>query len=75
MIRLYVNLQQDQRTHNLFTIEEITVIISEKEVYHVIDNRDMILWAKGEQLKQISQNSPLYTVFHYVLLFPKEENK
>jgi len=39
-IRLHVNLQQDQRTHNLPTAEEIAVIIPEEGVYHAIDNRD-----------------------------------
>jgi len=73
-IRLHVNLQQDQRTHNLSTAEEIAVIISENRVYHALDNRDMALWARGGQLEQISQNSPSYSALHYVLLFPKEEN-
>jgi len=47
-IRLHVNLQQDQRTHNLPTAEEIAVIIPEKEMYYAIDNRDVILQAKEE---------------------------
>jgi len=34
----------------------------------------MVLWARGGQLEQISQNSPLYSAFHYVLLFLKEKN-
>ena len=42
-IRLHVNLQQDQRTHNLPTAKEIVVIISEEGVYYAIDNRDVIL--------------------------------
>jgi len=42
-IRLYVNLQQDQRTHNLPTAEEIAVIIPEEEVHHAMDNRDVVL--------------------------------
>jgi len=46
-IRLHVNLQQDQRTHNLPTAEEIAVIIPEEEVYHAIDNRDVVLRARG----------------------------
>jgi len=46
-IRLYVNLQQDQRTHNLPTAEEIVVIIPEEGVHHAIDNRDVVLWARG----------------------------
>jgi len=25
-----------------------------------LNNRDMVLWAKGEQLEWISQNSPSY---------------
>jgi len=53
-IRLHVNLQQDQRTHNLPTAEEIAVIIPEKGVHHAMDNRDVVLWARGEQLEQIS---------------------
>ena len=44
-IRLHVNLQQDQRTHNLPTAEEIAVIIPEEEMHHVMDNRDVILRA------------------------------
>jgi len=67
-------LQQDQRFHNLPTAEEIAVIIPEKGVHHAIDNRDMVLRARGGRLEQISQNSPLYAAFHYVLLFPKGEN-
>ena len=69
-----MNLQQDQRTHNLPTAEEITVIIPEEGVHHALDNKDMVLWARGGQLEQISQNSPSYSAFHYVLLFPKGEN-
>jgi len=46
-IRLHINLQQDQRTHNLPTAEEIAVIILEKGVHHAMDNRDVILQAKG----------------------------
>ena len=46
-IRLHVNLQQDQRTHNLPTAEEIAVIIPEEGVHHALDNRDVVLWARG----------------------------
>jgi len=42
-IRLHVNLQQNQRTHNLSTAEEIAVIIPEEGVHYTIDNRDMVL--------------------------------
>ena len=35
-IRLHVNLQQDQRTYNLLTAEEIAVIIPEEGVHHVL---------------------------------------
>ena len=42
-IRLHVNLQQDQRTHNLPTAKEIVVIIPEEEIHHVLDNRDIVL--------------------------------
>ena len=73
-IRLHVNLQHNQWTHNLPTAEEIVVIIPEEEVYHTIDNRDVVLWARRGQLQRISQNSPLYATFYYVLLFPKGEN-
>ena len=73
-IRLHVNLQQDQRTHNLPIAEEIAVIIPEEEMYHAIDNRDVVLQARGGRLKRISQNSPSYAALHYVLLFPKGEN-
>jgi len=73
-IRLYVNLQQDQRTHNLPTAEEIVVIIPEEGVYHAMDNRDVVLQVRGEQLQRISQNSPSYAALYYVLLFPKGEN-
>jgi len=73
-IRLHVNLQQDQRTHNLPTAEEIAVIIPEDGVHHALDNRDVVLRAKGGRLEQISQNSPSYSALHYVLLFPKGEN-
>ena len=72
-IRLYVDSQYDPRTHNLSTAKEIAVIISEKGVYYTMDNRDVILQAKEEQLEQISQNSLLYATLYYVLLFPKEE--
>jgi len=53
-IRLHVNLQQDQRTHNLPTAEEIAVIIPEKGVYHALDNRDVVLWAREGRLERIS---------------------
>jgi len=46
-IRLHVNLQQNQRTHNLPTAEEIAVIIPEDGVHHALDNRDVVLWARG----------------------------
>jgi len=73
-IRLYVNLQQNQRTHNLPTAEEIAVIIPEDGVHHALDNRDVVLRAKEERLEWISQNSPLYSALYYVLLFLKGEN-
>jgi len=47
-IRLHVNLQQDQRTHNLSTAEEIAVIIPEKGVHYTMDNRDVVLRAREE---------------------------
>jgi len=74
-IRLHMNLQQDQRTHNLPTAKEIAVIIPKDRVHHAIDNRDVVLRARGEQLEQISQNSSSYSALHYVLLFPKGENR
>jgi len=73
-IRLHVNLQQDQRTHNLPIVEEIAVIIPEEGVHHTVDNRDVVLRARERQLEQISQNSPSYNTLHYVLLFLKGEN-
>jgi len=42
-IELYVNLQQDQRTYNLSTAEEIAVIIPKEEIHHIINNRDIVL--------------------------------
>jgi len=42
-IRLHVNLQQDQRTHNLPTAEKIAVIIPEEGVHHALDNRNVVL--------------------------------
>ena len=74
IIRLYMNLQQDQKTHNLSTTEEITVIILEKGIHHTMDNRDIVLQAKGGQLQRINQNSSSYVALYYVLLFPKDEN-
>jgi len=74
-IRLHMNLQQDQRTHNLPTAKEIVVIIPEDRVHHALDNRDVVLQARGGQLEWISQNSPSYSALHYVLLFPKGENE
>jgi len=53
-IRLHVNLQQDQRTHNLPTAKEIAVIIPKDRVHHALDNRDVVLWAREGQLKWIS---------------------
>ena len=44
---MHVDLQHDQQTHNLSTAEEITVIIPEEEVYYAIDNRDIVLQARG----------------------------
>ena len=73
-IRLHLNLQQDQKTHNLSTAEEITVIILEKEVHHIMDNRDVVLQAKGGQLQRINQNSSSYVALYYILLFPEGEN-
>jgi len=51
-IRLYMNLQQDQRTHNLPTAEEIAVIIPEDRVHYAIDNRDVVLQARSGRLEQ-----------------------
>jgi len=42
-IELYVNLQQDQRTYNLSTAEEIAVIIPKEGIHHIINNRDIVL--------------------------------
>jgi len=42
-IRLHVNLQQDQRAHNLLTAEEVAVIIPEEGVHHAMDDRDVVL--------------------------------
>jgi len=39
-----------------------------------LDNRDVVLRARGGRLEQISQNSPSYSALYYVLLFPKGEN-
>jgi len=46
-IRLHVNLQQDQRTHNLPTAEEIAVIIPKNGIHYALDNRDVVLHARG----------------------------
>jgi len=46
-----VNLQQDQRTYNLLTAEEIAVIIPEDRVYHALDSRDIVLQAREGQLE------------------------
>jgi len=43
IIRLYVNLQQDQRTHNLPTAKEIAVIIPEEGIHYALDNRNVVL--------------------------------
>jgi len=43
-------------------------------VHHALDNRDVVLQARGGQLECIIQNSPSYAALYYVLLFPKEEN-
>jgi len=42
-IRLYIDLQYNQQTHNLPTAKEIIVIISKERVHYIIDNRDMVL--------------------------------
>jgi len=54
LIRLHVDLQQDQRTHNLPTAKEIAVIIPEKRVYYAMDNKDVVLWTREGQLEYIS---------------------
>ena len=69
-----MNLQQDQRTYNLPTAEEIAVIIPEEGIHYAMDNRDVVLQARGGQLQRISQNSPSYATLHYVLLFSKGKN-
>ena len=74
-IRLHVNLQQDQRTHNLPTAEEIAVIIPEDGIYHAMDDRDVVLRAREGQLEWISQKNPSYSALYYVLLFSKGENE
>ena len=42
-----MDLQYDQQTHNLPTTEEIAVIILEEGVHYAIDNRNIVLWARG----------------------------
>jgi len=42
-----MNLQQDQRTHNLPTADKIAVIIPEEDIHHALDNRDVVLRARG----------------------------
>jgi len=64
-----------KKTHNLPTTKEIAVIIPEKGVHYALDNKDMVLRARGEQLEYISQNSFSYATLHYALLFLKEENR
>ena len=73
-IKLHINLQQNQRTHNLPTVKEIAVIIPKDGVYYALDNRDVVLRTREGRLERISQNSPSYATLHYVLLFPKGEN-
>jgi len=51
---LHVDLQHDQQTHNLSTAKEIAVIIPKKRVHYAIDNRDVVLQARGEWLEQIN---------------------
>jgi len=62
-IRLHMNLQQDQRTHNLPTTEEIVFIIPEDRVYHALDNR---VWYY--RLEEDNLNRSARTVLH-ILLF------
>jgi len=61
-IRLHVNLQQDQRTHNLPTAEEIAVIIPEDGVHHVLDNRNVILQAREGQEQRTAS---IWLGYHY----------
>ena len=35
----------------------------------------MILWTRGGQIEQISQNSSPYAILYYILLFSKRENR
>ena len=37
--------------NNLPTAKEIAVIIPEEGVHHAIDNRDVVLWARGGRLE------------------------
>ena len=55
-------------------MEEIAVIIPQDRVHHALDNRNVVLRARGGRLEWISQNSPSYSALYYVLLFPKGEN-
>ena len=73
-IRLCVNLQHNQQTHNLPTAKEIAIIIPEEKVYYTIDNRNVVLQAREGQFQRISQNSPLYVTLCYILLFSKGKN-
>jgi len=53
-------LQQDQRTHNLLTAEEISVIILEEGVYYAMNNRDMVLHVRLANSKAgIKPTAPL----------------
>jgi len=59
-IRLHVNLQQNQRTHNLPTAKEIAVIIPKDRVYHALDDRDY-------RLEKDNSNRLARTVLHMLL--------
>ena len=50
---MHVNLQQDQRTHNLPTAEKIAVIIPEDGVHHAMDNRDVVVINQLDPIEEL----------------------
>jgi hypothetical protein len=72
LLRIHVNIQQDQRQYNAPVVDEIAAIIP-GDGTDADNTRDIILHRVGGPLQRISEIHPAYTPLHYVLLFPYGE--
>ena len=62
---------EDHCRYNLPTVNEVAAVIPGSVEEDVDEHRGIVLCYKNGGLQRISHIHPLYTLLHYVLLFPK----